>query len=90
MAASLPPNHWPDRGLKGYASPTILVIREANVKERANEIRASLTDIAGFEVVMEAQDMRAVIGGHIRETILPTLSTLDCGNLRKRRIRPVA
>jgi hypothetical protein len=39
---------------------------------------------------MEAQDMRAVIGGHNRETILPTRSTLDGGSLRKRRIRPVA
>jgi quercetin dioxygenase-like cupin family protein len=30
------------------------------VKERANQLRASLAEIAGFEVVMEGQDMRAV------------------------------
>jgi quercetin dioxygenase-like cupin family protein len=31
------------------------------MRERANELRASLADIAGFEVVMEGQDMRAVV-----------------------------
>jgi quercetin dioxygenase-like cupin family protein len=31
------------------------------VKERANQLRASLAEITGFEVVMEGQDMRAVV-----------------------------
>jgi quercetin dioxygenase-like cupin family protein len=31
------------------------------MRERANELRASLADVAGFEVVMEGQDMRAVV-----------------------------
>jgi quercetin dioxygenase-like cupin family protein len=31
------------------------------VRERTNELRASLADIAGFEVVMEGQDMRSVV-----------------------------
>ena len=31
------------------------------MKERANQLRASLADIAGFEVVMEGHDMRAVV-----------------------------
>jgi quercetin dioxygenase-like cupin family protein len=31
------------------------------MKERANQLRASLADIAGVEVVMEGQDMRAVV-----------------------------
>ncbi len=31
------------------------------MRERANELRASLADIARFEVVMEGQDMRAVV-----------------------------
>ena len=31
------------------------------MRERANELRASLANIAGFEVVMEGQDMRAVV-----------------------------
>jgi quercetin dioxygenase-like cupin family protein len=31
------------------------------VKERANELRASLADIEAFEVVMEGRDMRAVV-----------------------------
>jgi quercetin dioxygenase-like cupin family protein len=34
---------------------------EAKVRERTNELRASLADMAGFEVVMEGQDMRAVV-----------------------------
>jgi len=28
------------------------------VKERANELRASLADIEAFQVIMEGQDMR--------------------------------
>src|SRR3984957_6910950 len=35
--------------------------REAHVKERANQLRATLSEIAGWEVVMEGQDMRAVV-----------------------------
>ena len=31
------------------------------MRERANQLRTSLAAIAGFEVVMEGQDMRAVI-----------------------------
>jgi mannose-6-phosphate isomerase-like protein (cupin superfamily) len=31
------------------------------VKERANQLRASLSEIAGWEVVMEGQDMRVVV-----------------------------
>jgi quercetin dioxygenase-like cupin family protein len=31
------------------------------VKERANQLKASLAEIAGWEVVMEGQDMRAVV-----------------------------
>jgi quercetin dioxygenase-like cupin family protein len=31
------------------------------VKERANQLRTSLSEIAGYEVVMEGQDMRAVV-----------------------------
>jgi quercetin dioxygenase-like cupin family protein len=30
------------------------------MRERANQLRTSLAAIAGFEVVMEGQDMRAV------------------------------
>ena len=37
------------------------VCREANVKVRANQLRAALAGIAGWEVVMEGQDMRAVV-----------------------------
>jgi quercetin dioxygenase-like cupin family protein len=31
------------------------------MRERANQLKASLAEIAGFEVVMEGQDMRAVV-----------------------------
>jgi quercetin dioxygenase-like cupin family protein len=31
------------------------------VKERANQLKTSLAEIAGWEVVMEGQDMRAVV-----------------------------
>ena len=31
------------------------------MKERANQLKTSLSDIAGWEVVMEGQDMRAVV-----------------------------
>lgn len=31
------------------------------MKERANQLRAALAEIAGWEVVMEGQDMRAVV-----------------------------
>jgi len=31
------------------------------VKERANELRAQLADITAFEVIMEGEDMRAVV-----------------------------
>src|SRR5215472_576142 len=37
------------------------VIEGAKVKERANQLRTSLSGIAGWEVVMEGQDMRAVV-----------------------------
>jgi len=36
-------------------------MRETEVKERANQLRASLAEIAGWEIAMEGQDMRAVV-----------------------------
>jgi quercetin dioxygenase-like cupin family protein len=36
-------------------------IGEADVEERANVLRNSLASIAGYELVMEGQDMRAVM-----------------------------